>query len=293
MSGQFLRKKWESYQGKKRFLRRMEEVGVDFSGLYICEDPEKWFRDSLEEISQATDLTYSSDLLRTQAQISVLYNQINPHFLYNTLEMIRGLALVRNADEIADMAEILSVMFRYSISNPEEMASFAQELDNVCHYFRIQEYRFGGRFSLVQEVDRSDQELMRCRIPRLSLQPIVENAVVHGLEPKLEGGSVRISAFLTEERMIIRIADNGVGMTMEQSDKLREILRQGAIPHGTGGARHGIALVNINKRLKLYYGEEYGLSFSSVSGEGTIVEMFVPLDKDMKQGMSAGTPEFF
>ena len=278
-NGKSWRNRLEVWGGRRKFIRKLENLGVDFSGAAKAPDMENWFRSTLEQISWATDTHYSSDLLRTQAQINALYNQINPHFLYNTLEMIRGQALIRDAEEIADMAETLSVMFRYNISNPEELATLEQEIGNVRNYFKIQQYRFGSRFRLAEDFDHNDPELMNCRIPRLSLQPLVENAISHGLEPKLGGGTVRITAFLTDSRVVVRVADDGIGMSVEQADKIREALRQGTRYQMDPGARHGIAIVNINKRLKLYYGEEYGLSLSSVEGEGTIMEMTAPLSE--------------
>ena len=215
-------------------------------------------------------------MLKTQAQINALHSQINPHFLYNTLEMIRSQALDRDVPEIADMAETLANMFRYNIGQPQSLATFEQELENVKNYFLIQQYRFQNRFELQIDIDSEDSEILECQIPRLTIQPIVENAVHHGLERRSGKGMVRISAFLTEQRLIIRISDDGAGMSRTQAEALREKLNAGMDGLITSGTRHGIALVNISERLKLYFGEEYGLSFSSAEQCGTIVELTLP-----------------
>lgn len=265
-----------NYRRERQFIASLKRLGVDFTCPKPDDRPETWVKTVLEQAAWLSDSEYSSRLLKTQAQINALYSQINPHFLYNTLELIRSQALDRGVGEIAEMAEILANMFRYNISHPKKLATLSQEMENVKNYFLIQQYRFQDRFTLEELFDQEDEALMNCLIPRLSLQPIVENAVYHGLEQKPGKGTVQIRIFLTDERMVIRIADNGVGMSPDTAGRLRAALRQGVPYAGDGQDRRGIAIGNINQRLKLYYGEEYGLSFSSVEKSGTIVEMTVP-----------------
>ena len=139
-------------------------------------------------------------------------------------------------------------------------------------------YRIHPESSLIQHMDVAENLclILECQIPSLIIQPIVENAVHHGLERRSGKGMVRISAFLTEQRLIIRISDDGAGMSRTQAEALREKLNAGMDGLITSGTRHGIALVNISERLKLYFGEEYGLSFSSAEQCGTIVELTLP-----------------
>ncbi len=269
-------KRWKHWRNTRKFIRVLEKLGVDFSDSGDNTDEKSWVNRILEQAAWVSDAGYSSRLLKTQAQINALHSQINPHFLYNTLEMIRSQALDRDVPEIADMAETLANMFRYNIGQPQSLATFEQELENVKNYFLIQQYRFQNRFELQIDIDSEDSEILECQIPRLTIQPIVENAVHHGLERRSGKGMVRISAFLTEQRLIIRISDDGAGMSRTQAEALREKLNAGMDGIITSGTRHGIALVNISERLKLYFGEEYGLSFSSAEQCGTIVELILP-----------------
>ena len=269
-------KRWKHWRNTRKFIRVLEKLGVDFSDSGDNTDEKSWVNRILEQAAWVSDAGYSSRLLKTQAQINALHSQINPHFLYNTLEMIRSQALDRDVSEIADMAETLANMFRYNIGQPQSLATFEQELENVKNYFLIQQYRFQNRFELQIDIDSEDSEILECQIPRLTIQPIVENAVHHGLERRSGKGMVRISAFLTEQRLIIRISDDGAGMSRTQAEALREKLNAGMDGLITSGTRHGIALVNISERLKLYFGEEYGLSFSGAEQCGTIVELTLP-----------------
>ena len=228
-------------------------------------------------------------LLRTRAEIHALQSQINPHFLYNTLDTIRSMAIIRDSEDIAQMAESLSMLFRYSISRPGEMATLKDELDNVKNYLVIQGYRFPGKFKYQQRIE--DEELLQYKLPVLTIQPVIENAIHHGLETKVGGGQVSVYAYSTQERFIIRIADNGMGMTEQQMDSLRERLSKGRFIYEQDRdlkkrGNTGIALPNVNQRIKFYYGDDYGIKVYSTAGIGTIVEIILPAAADSKGGES-------
>lgn len=220
---------------------------------------------------------------RRQAQYLALQNQINPHFLYNTLEGIRGEAITAGLDNVARMTEALATFFRYTISNVDRPVTLEEELDNIQNYYTIQKYRFGGRISLEVAWDEEDREtLYKCRLPKLTLQPIVENAIVHGLERKLGSGLIRIKLTATGTRLIINVSDNGLGM---DENRLRELSAKLRAPfggyekaEGNGGA--GIAMVNVNNRIQLLYGEEYGITVMSSPGQGADVEIVLPLQRE-------------
>ena len=267
------------FRQKKGFFEQLERIGIDFfdeSGPdFSTEEGIRWL---IEKVAFATNSEYSSQLLKVQAQINALYSQINPHFLYNTLEMIRSQALDQGVENVADMAEALSTMFRYNIGHPGDMATLSEELENVYNYFRIQQYRFPNRFMLVKLFDETDVELLNCLIPRLTLQPIVENAIYHGLEEKVGSGSVSIRIFTTGDRIVIRIADDGVGISSSRLESIRRIMELGtSFVYGENSKQNnGIALININQRIQLYYGKEYGITLSSVENSGAIVEIELP-----------------
>lgn len=221
---------------------------------------------------------YASNLHTKQAELSALQSQINPHFLYNTLDSIRGQALHEGAVDIAEMAEALSGFFRYSISNQSTIVSLAEELENVKTYFKIQQFRFNNRFHLYIHPTQQDN-LEQCLLPKLSIQPVVENAILHGIEGKLGEGSIEIEVEGTERTVSISISDNGVGMSAEQLRNLQDSLRQvhTEILHvHKNGSSTGIALSNVADRIRLLYGEQYGMQITSTPEVGTTVTFTLP-----------------
>ena len=212
-------------------------------------------------------------------EFAVLQNQINPHFLYNTLDAIRSQALAVHAEEIADMTGRLSRFFRYSIKNQGNLVTVADELKNIEDYFSIQHYRFEDRFSL--EFHSEDDSVLNYYIPKMTFQPLVENALYHGLEPKKGSGKIVIRMHKGDQSLHVVISDNGIGIN---EDKLAEINGRfygGApAPAKPGERRTGIALYNVNKRLQLLFGKMYGLHVTSSPGIGTDVEIQLPLVDD-------------
>lgn len=226
------------------------------------------------------------DMNKRQAQYLALQNQINPHFLYNTLESIRGEALIAGLDSVADMTEALARFFRYTITKVENLVTVEEELDNCETYFLIQKYRFGDRLTLSVKCDPEDYEaIMNCRLPKLTLQPVLENSIIHGTEVKIGTGNLVIRFERTDRRLIIRISDDGVGMDEETLAKLNRRLGAGvnSVTYQDEGKKGGIALVNVNNRIHLLFGEEYGMQVYSVPGKGTDVEISIPFESDVKQ----------
>ena len=227
------------------------------------------------------------DLNKRQAQYLALQNQINPHFLYNTLESIRGEALIAGLDGVADMTEALAKFFRYTITKVENLVSVEEELDNCETYFGIQKYRFGDRLRLHIEYDPEEYEqIMNCQIPKLTLQPILENSIIHGTELKLGAGNLYIRFACTQDRLIICVSDDGVGMDEETLAALNRKLGRANDSLGTSEEeKGGIALVNVTNRIHLIFGDEYGMHVYSVPGRGTDVEITIPLtesDREVK-----------
>jgi len=245
----------------------------------------------IEEVTKKVQEIMNTDELisatKKQAQYLALQNQINPHFLYNTLEGIRGETLNAGLENVAKMTEALATFFRYTISNVENLVALEDELTNVNNYYIIQRYRFGERLNLSVEYDTEDEiDIMSYKLPKLTLQPIVENAIYHGIERKIGNGKLRIKIETTATRLIITISDDGVGMTEERLSEINDKLNRTTLDYikPDSEAHSGIAAVNVNNRIKLLFGEEYGICMYSTLNVGTDVEITLPLiKKDMKE----------
>lgn len=260
---------------KRLMTQQEEDPGIEKYLRKCTLEDRKLFLSISEKINAEN---YSKNL-KIEAELHALQNQINPHFLYNTLEVIRGRALVQNAQDIADMTEALATIFRYNINRPGEVATFQEEIENVRNYMLIQNCRFGDRFRFVTEIEDVESGIMNHMLPVLTLQPVVENAIYHGINDCKSGGLIHLRAYLTEREMIITIADNGKGM---DDMTLREIHRklagavEGISVEKKSGRGSGIALINVNQRIKFYFGQEYGLDIKSTQGMGTTVILTIP-----------------
>lgn len=238
------------------------------------------------QINKATmrfkDMLDTKELIsisKKQAEYLALQNQINPHFLYNTLEGIRSEAMCAGMDGVAQMTETLAKFFRYTISNVDNLVTLEDELSNIENYYSIQQYRFGDRLRVHIEYGEEDEkDVLMFRLPKLTLQPIVENSIYHGIERKIGIGNLRIKIQTTSKRLIITISDDGLGMNEEQlkilNKKLREISLDGVAPESN--KLGGIAIMNVNNRIKLLFGEEYGIYIYSTLNVGTDVIITLP-----------------
>lgn len=249
----------------------------------LIEDEALIFDEQQEVLRHVDSLLDQKSMIKLstkQAELLALQNQINPHFLYNTLEAIRSDALCAGIDSIANTTEALATFFRYTITDTSSLVTVQDELDNIENYFKIQQYRFGEKFAM--EVDGSETgDILSLRMPKLTLQPFIENAIFHGLESKAEGGCIHISLDMTENNLLISIHDNGIGIP---EDKLSEINYK--IEHvamsGSNDApeqKGGIALINVARRIKLLFGENYGFHIYSISGLGTDVRIKIPINR--------------
>ena len=217
----------------------------------------------------------AASLLRQQAELDALQSQINPHFLYNTLDSIRGQALAEGAEDIANMTEALSTFFRYSISNRSNVVTLEEELENIRSYFMIQQFRFNNRFRL--EMPEFPKDLLEsCRLPKLTLQPILENTILHGMEGKIGQGVITLRVERTGNRTLITVSDDGAGMREETLLRLQAKLRDEEPVPLERKQGSGIALPNVNRRIKLLFGPEYGVRIMSTLGLGTDVEITLP-----------------
>ena len=238
---------------------------------------------SKRETEKIRDILTSTELYninKRQAQYLALQNQINPHFLYNTLDGIRSEALIAGVDHVAEMTEALATFFRYTISKDESLVSVEDELENCRIYFKIQQYRFGDRIRLEIDCEEENKEkIMQCRIPKLTLQQILENSIIHGTELKLGQGTQTIHLSLTGSRLLICVSDDGVGMSERTLEELNDKLGRSGdqLTVADREKKGGIALYNVNHRIHLIFGEQYGLHVFSMENVGTDVEISIPI----------------
>lgn len=234
--------------------------------------------EGMRQVDAKTKERYSAKVMDRQSRLNTLQSQINPHFLYNTLECIRSEAILCRNQNIANMAKSLAAFFRYSISRKDNIVTILDEIGNIRNYFLIQNYRFENKFTLELEVE-DEERVYQCLIPKMTIQPIVENAIFHGLETKSGECSVKIGISATEDKIILVISDNGIGMSVQTLEKLRMNMREIVEEGGDDKLAHGngIALYNVNQRIKLAFGTEYGLQVYSTEGIGTDVEIIMPV----------------
>lgn len=237
----------------------------------------------LNMVDHTLDVEYSNQLMRKQAEFDSMKSQINPHFLYNTLDSIRGYALMEKAPIAADMIEILSRIFRYTISQKNDMIMIREELAMAKDYLAIQRYRVSNHVALQLSVDEENDSLLDYEVPKLIIQPFIENAMKHGMKDHVSDFHIDIDISTTGEKLIISINDDGCGMTSEQLVHLNEKLYSNE--YGKSGAsvksKHGsgIAVVNVNARIKLLYGDSYGVIAYSTQGLGTSFQLTIPYKK--------------
>lgn len=229
-----------------------------------------------EDMQKQMNIDLQKKLMEKDASLQNLQSQINPHFLYNALEGIRGQAILDEAPVIEEIAQALANYFRYSISSKSDIATLSEELNNVQNYLRIQQFRFHNRFKIEIVCDREDYEVMKAILPQMTLQPIIENAVSHGFEHTKKEALIRIKTIFTKKNVNIVISDNGVGMDTETLRKLNERIRNFDMMGKSAGRHNGIAMPNVNRRLQLMFGDDYGLYISSIEGIGTDVEIHIP-----------------
>jgi two-component system sensor histidine kinase YesM len=227
----------------------------------------------IEELIERVKISSVSE---KNAELQALQAQVNPHFLYNTLDMIYWLLDEKGNDRLGEIVLSLSRLFRYS-SHWEEGAAvtLAQEVEQMRHYLTIITARLEGRLGV--EID-IDEQWMAVPLPRMTLQPILENAVKYGLEALNDRpGRLRVSAQAQRQALLIRVEDNGEGLPVEQLARLTEALRR---PAPSSAAQGGIGLQNLQLRLTHMFGEGYGLSVESTPGEGATVVVRLPLSRE-------------
>ena len=228
-------------------------------------------KESMERQAQMKERELMMEAHLKEAQLKFLQAQINPHFLFNSLNAGAQLAMMGDADKTGIFLEKMADFFRYNVRKMEEDAMLWEEIEAVDNYIYILNVRFAGDIVYIREID---EDIENIRIPSMILQPLVENAILHAFNEITTGGRVTLKAFCTDGNLSIVVADNGSGMSPEQLKKLDASIHA---EHVEEGKEHGIGLHNVNRRIQLLFGKEYGLSVKSFSGIGTFVEVFLPM----------------
>ena len=277
---------YKTYQSTlRRVLEGYSEVQeLQELPVYLTEESHEEYH-YISEILSANKIIEEGEKL---AYIQNLQNQMNPHFLYNILENIRSESLLNGLESVANMAELLGDFYRYTISQEENFVSLKEELDNTEVYFQIQRFRFSKKLELEVKVQ---EDLLSLKVPRILLQPIVENSIVHGLEGRETGGKVGISISRSNQHVYIQVSDDGIGIEEEKLRQINEDLRNirrgfqgGVVGKGDmGKAGMGVSLLNIQERIHLLYGREYGLYLQSLENSGTDVCVVLPRELSVKQ----------
>ena len=240
-------------------INRHDEFGILFQGV------SKMVTDLQDYIERASSLKAQQKLAHYRA----LKSQINPHFLANALESIQMKAVINKQRDIAEMIGLLGQLFRTSIQSGKETVTLEEELQHVRLYVQIQQMRFGEKIQYKENLCANCEST---RILHFSLQPLIENAIVHGLEPKYEPGILEVSTTLSGNDLLIMVKDNGVGIDEKQIKYLQDKLSQSS---NTLIEEH-IGLKNVHDQIRYYFGDEYGIEIESLLDEGTTVTIRIP-----------------
>lgn len=238
------------------------------------------FNAMVRRLSELMNETYQLGVRRKEAELNSLQAQINPHFLYNTLESINweAMLLTNGPNKVSEMVTALSDLLRLSINKGREIVTFQEEIDHVKNYLILQKERYADKFEVEWNVD---PRLYEYRTLKLILQPLVENAIYHGLELKEGTGVIRIGGKLEEDGVRVTIEDDGLGMSAGQLAQVRQsLLPEDAANRGESGKRGAggsIGISNVHERIQLYYGEFYGIEVESEPNAGTRVTIRLPL----------------
>ena len=220
----------------------------------------------MQKLDSILDKKNIIELSTKHAELLALQNQINPHFLYNTLDSIIWMAEGKKNEEVVLMTASLARLLRQSISNEDELVSIGQEIEYARGYLTIQKMRYKDKLEFRIEVEPS---ILNIPLIKLVLQPIIENAIYHGLKYKESKGLLQVKGFMKDGNAVLQVIDNGVGMDEETLSHIYD-------KHKVNYHSNGVGVYNVQKRLKLYYGENYGITYESEKGVGTTATITIP-----------------
>jgi len=259
----------------RSLMKEAEEgnLGVRFEGRQEDEIGYlgKSFNTMIEEVQKLLAMVYREQQSKREAELKILQEQIKPHFLYNTLDTIQWMAQEHGAQDIVKVVGALTSLFRIGLSRGKEMIRVSDEMEHVRSYLIIQKTRYEDKFDFSVCMDDSVLSLL---VLKLTLQPLVENAIYHGIKERRGHGCIKVEAGRRDGMLVLRVADDGVGMSAETLASVRALLA--SLP-AEKGQKLGYGISNVNERIQLSFGKKYGLSFDSSPDLGTTVEILHPL----------------
>lgn len=262
-----------------KFDTRLEVKSKDEIGVFS-----EALNTMTENMQRYISEVYKSHIKQKEAQLNALKMQIRPHYLYNTLEVIRMTALSKRDEITADMLTLLSNQMKYTIEVKEKFVTLQQEIENVTDYFRLVNLRYKDKFELEINVP---VELYCVSLPHLVLQPLIENAIEHGLKPKAVSGFIEIRAEGSKNVLKLEIIDNGIGMDSGKLEKIKSLLDN--LNRKETDGEQEIGVMNVHERIRLNYGEMYGLELSSMENVGTKVKIEIPIQRRAYGNQNTGS----
>ena len=231
----------------------------------------KSFNHMVARLKQVIQDNYESQLQRKKAELAALHSQINPHFLYNTLGTFQMLAVTEGQERLATMAYHLGQLMRYALETGT-LVELRQEVEHIAHFLSLIQERYEERLSYAIQIP---QELLAYKIPRFTLQPLIENAIYHGIDPKIEGGCIYVKGWQEEKQLVIEIRDDGIGMSCEELQGWQSALNYNA--NLLTRSRH-IGILNVQGQIQRIFGPEYGLALAAgAAGSGIVITIRLPL----------------
>ena len=265
-------------------LRNLEDsltgIGMDREPqIYIGGPPEiqhlgETIRSMVEQLRQLTDDIVREQEEKRKSELDALQSQINPHFLYNTLDSIMWMIEAEKYDDAISMVQALSRLFRISLSKGKNIITVGEELQHAKNYLDIQKYRYKNKFTSYFEIEEG---IEKYKTIKLIIQPLIENAIYYGMEYMDGDGEIYVRAYTKEEDLFIEVEDNGLGM---QKAQVESLLTDGTRIRSKGS---GIGIRNVHQRIQLYFGTEYGLEILSEPDEGTMVRIHLPKTENVEE----------
>jgi two-component system sensor histidine kinase YesM len=258
----------------EKYMKLVEQgrfdINIDVKGEAEVARLSKTFNIMVNRIRKLMDQIVHEQDAKRISELNALQAQINPHFLYNTLDSIVWMAENGKSDDVITMVTALARLFRISISRGKNIITVQEELEHARNYLIIQNIRYKNKFKYEIE---TEQDALKCKTLKLILQPIIENSIYHGIEYMVDEGFIKISVSIVDGKLRLLVSDNGLGIQPERLENL--LAKENKNSQGSG-----VELKNVHERIQLYYGSQYGIKIKSEPEVGTEVSIWLPIIRD-------------